>query len=78
MSNQHSSNSSSGPKYETQEFNFKMLLWGVPIGIVLVAAYVGICWFGAKKSLNAEMSKKQFQSMEADSSHTDSAGGTPQ
>jgi hypothetical protein len=78
MSSQHSSNSS-GPKYETQEFNFKKLLWGVPIGIVLVAVYVGVCWFGAKKSLNAEMSKKQFQSMEADSTHTDSTGGgTPQ
>jgi len=69
-----SDHSSNGVKYETQEFNFKALIWAIPVGMVLLVVYVAICWFGAKKSLNTEMSKKQFQSMEADSTQS----GTPQ
>jgi len=54
-----------------QDLGFGRVFWIIPFSMILLVAYVAVCWFGAKSSLNGEMSRKQFQSMEAASN-----GGT--
>ncbi len=54
-----------------QDLRFARVFWIIPVSMILLVAYVAVCWFGAKSSLKGEMSRKQFQSMEASSN-----GGT--
>ena len=59
----HSSHS--GPGHETIDVTFKHTIWLIPVCILLLVAYVAVCWFGATASLTREMTRKQGIGAEA-------------
>ena len=44
-----------------KDLGFGRVFWIIPVSMVLLLAYVAVCWFGAKSSLKGEMSRKQIQ-----------------
>src|SRR6266849_10240420 len=53
-----------GGAYETQDFSFNRAIWIIPVSMVSLVIYVGICWFGATAALTHEMARKQAQGAE--------------
>ena len=46
------------------DLGFGRVFWIIPVSMVLLMAYVAICWFGAKSSLKSEMSRKEIQTVD--------------
>ncbi len=47
-----------------KDLGFGRVFWILPLSVVLLLAYVAICWFGAKSSLKNEMSRKEIQTVD--------------
>ena len=54
-----------GPGHETVDVTFKHTIWLIPVCILVLVAYVAVCWFGATASLTREMTRKQGIGAEA-------------
>ena len=60
-----SGHSSHGPGHEKTDVTFNKGIWLIPLSMILLLTYVGVCLFGATSSLSREMARKQTMGAEA-------------